>query len=141
MKIKLEDALEAYAALDQLMARRLPAGKRLPVKVVHTLQRNLRQLSYEWRDYRATNTSLIKKHGEEELQDGKPTGNYKIDQANVDALHAYWQDHDELVQQETEVDLRPLPAGALDTLDLSLAEIAALSILFDGGREVSMETP
>jgi hypothetical protein len=131
MKIRLEDAMEAYAALDQLMARRLPAGKRLPVKMVHTLQRNLRQLGYEWRDYRATNTSLIKKHGQEEIQDGKPTGNYKIDQADLEALRAYWRDHDELVQQEIEVDLLPVPAGAMDALDLSLAELAALSVMME----------
>jgi hypothetical protein len=124
--MKLIDVIECQRALSKIMRQQVKA----PVKVAYRLQKNLRILEREVRDYQAVNAGLVKKYGTEKKgPDGEPTGDWEIAQPDVDALRAYWAEHDELLDQDVEIDLMPIHIETLDVFSLTVADRASLAVL------------
>jgi hypothetical protein len=116
MKITLEQAVIGFSALQRI------GGEKLPIKLAYTLQRNMRLLQPDVKQYEEQRVVLIKtKYGEKVDEE-----NWKV---NPDKHEAFAKEIESLASVEIELDLRTIDLAGVN-MNIAPNDLYALEWMF-----------
>lgn len=112
-KVRLGDTIvqtqEGFAPHPGIVA--VVKAKGMPVKAQYHLGvKILKRFQQEWKDFEEKRQELVKDFGEEIVENDKPTGNFKVTDANLPAFRKALA---ELLDVEVNVELRTLKVSDL----------------------------
>jgi len=115
MKVKIREILESSSVLQKLTTTSLP------VKTSYNILRNTRKISQEIEPFEKARTELVAKYGTED-----ESGKIVVTDSN---LQIFYKEVGELLDEEIEVDIRPIKIDDLSDVKLSASELQLIDYM------------
>ena len=117
MKLKIKEVLEASAILQKI------TGFSLPAKVSYNIMRNMKKIEHEIKPFEESRLQLVHKYGKE-TEDGK----FSVSEEN---LPEFYKDVASLLEEDIEVDIRPIKIDQIQDIKLTANEIQFIDFIFE----------
>lgn len=114
MKVKIREIFESSTILQKLTSASLPA------KVSYNILRNARKIEQELVPFEKARIDLVRKYGKDE--EGKVI-------VTDESLPTFYDEIGELLEQEIEIDIRPIKIDDLSDLKFSAADLQLIDFM------------
>jgi len=117
MKLKIKEVLEASAVLQKITSFSLPA------KVSYNIMRNMKKIEHEIKPFEESRLQLVHKYGKQS-EDGKVS-------VTEENLQDFYKDVASLLDEDVEVDIRPIKIEQLEGIKLTPSEIQFIDFIIE----------
>ena len=118
IKLKLNDVVNSEHIFVKI--QNLSKEKELPVSLTYKISKLIKKITPELENFYEEKLKLIKKYGKEVLNEDKPTGQYQIEDDN---MQSFMSDFKELINMDVELSgVFPLSLLELESVHLSVEE-------------------
>jgi len=121
MKVKIQDILAAAPTIQKLN------GISLPAKVSYNIARNLKKIQHELEPFEKARVELVRKYGNDDGE-GKLV-------VKEESMEEFYKEMGGLLEEEIEVDIRPISIDGLNKIELSPGELQLIDFMFDDNKE------
>lgn len=118
IKLKLNDVVNSEHIFVKI--QNLSKEKELPVSLTYKISKLIKKITPELENFYEEKLKLLKKYGKEVLNEDKPTGQYQIEDDN---MQSFMSDFKELINMDVELSgVFPLSLLELESVHLSVEE-------------------